>query len=243
MFSPSQYQEATSKLGEQPRILHLHASELEVKAQHLADEWYIPEPVAEVILELVSRINTTTEQLISMFEDALESIGAPWSMWENHHGWQSLRGSATGVAANVTPSTLGSVGSWTGAAATAYTQAIGPQSAAAARLGSIADKVQGLLASCAEGGALFYLGLLVEAVQLLFAYGVASAATATGVAAPGGLVVALGGSAAVLTAVVALVSALTNFAKGQADALSDLQNEAVDQSAFPFGHWPKAVNV
>ena len=35
----------------------------------------------------------------------------------------------------------------------------------------------------------------------------------------------------------------TDFAKGQADALSDLQNEAVDQSAFPFGHWPKAVNV
>ena len=156
---------------------------------------------------------------------------------------ESVRGSATGVAADVNLSTLGSEGTWTGAAATAYTRAIATQSAAAARLGSIADKVRGLMVSCAETGGAFYVVLLAQAVQAQCASVVAVAATDTGVGAPAGLVAGLGGSAAALTVVVALVTAMEKFAEGQADALAALQNEATDQTAFPFGHWPKAVNV
>jgi hypothetical protein len=243
MFSLSQYQEITAKLAENPHSIRLRQTELQVKAQRLADEWYIPEPVAETIIEIMNLINSSIDQTMATLELALDAVTAPWTMWEKHDGWQALRGTATGVAADVNLSTLGSTGSWTGAAAAAYTRAIPPQSAAAARLGSIAGKAQGVLAMTAITGLVFYAAVLAEVVQVSIALVTADAATDTGVGAPAGLLVALGGSAKCAATLSSLVAALLTFLGAQALALSDLQSEAAEMTAFPFGHWPQAVDV
>ncbi len=238
MFDATQYSQIsdriTGKLAEIPK----HQESVQAEVLRLANEWYIPSWLAESIVYLGEKLWELANWAINLLNEVIEGLGAPVMFWETAYKWESARGIFTGVAAELNPASLGSTGDWKGAAATAYTTAITPQSAAAARLGASSDKVSGALQACAVSGLAFYAGVLLLVAQFVMSQIAAAAATATGVAAPVGLLASLSSGAFTLGAIVALVGTLSALLGVQASQLSTIHGEAEDGTAFPGGHWP-----
>jgi hypothetical protein len=243
MFDPAQYQQTIDKISGKLQDIPKRASELEVRAQQLASEWYIPEPLAEFILYLSDQFVKLAKEVIDLVVEIMEGVEAPFWLYQHSYTWETIRGLATGVAADINPAELGSTADWKGTAATAYTQAITPQSAAAARLGALADKMSTNLSTCAAGGFAFYVAVLALLVAFASAQIAAAAATATGAGAPVGILGSLTSGSFTFGTMVTFVGAFATFTGIQAGNLNALHGEAVDGTAFPHGRWPQAVNI
>ena len=243
MFNPSQFHETVQRISSKiPDVQH-KASQIDIDSVRLANEWYIPEPIARLIIWLKDELIKLAEELMNMMTQVMEGIEAPITMWEDAYKWETVRGIASSVAADVNPSSLGSTGQWTGDAATAYTNAIGPQSTAAAQLATIADSTASSLQSCAEAGLAFYIAVALVVAQFIAAEITAAAADATGVGAPAGLAAGLGAAATAVGVLVALVAAMGTLIGTEASQASTLHGLAMDSTAFPSGRWPVAANV
>jgi hypothetical protein len=129
---------------------------------------------------------------------------------------------------------------WSGKARDAYLSAAGAQSAAAARIASIAGGTSVNLATCAGAGLIFYIVLSGVLVKLI-------AATVAAIAAFGSAVFSWAGAAIILeeagvntAIIVTALTTLAGFLGTQAAAMITMHGDAVDPTSFPEGVWPKA---
>lgn len=243
MFDPAQFQHTLDKISGKLEEIPRKASELELQSRQLANAWYIPLPVAEVIMWITDEFVKLADIVIQIMVEIMEGQYAPFELYSNSYDWETIRGILSGVAADINPADLGSTANWKGDAATAYTQAIGPQSSAAAQLASLADKMSSTLSTCAAGGFAFYLAALGLLVAFGAAQAAAAAADATGVGAPPGLLAAFADASGTVQALLAFFGAFSVFAGIQASNLNSLHGNAEDSTGFPHGRWPRAVNI
>jgi hypothetical protein len=171
---------------------------------------------------------------------ALRCAAAPVRLYLVADGWNDVRGQVTSVAGMLTPSRLG-VASWQGPAAEAYRRTIPAHAAAAARVGTMAERTQTALTWSAAAGCAFYAGLLVVVVQFAIAYEGVLAALGTVALSWVGVQLALGELALTAAEIGVLVGLLVAAITTQAIQLNNLSGEAADQSAFPGGHWPPST--
>jgi uncharacterized protein YukE len=128
--------------------------------------WYIPPPVKDAVKWLVEKIIHIAESVIHTIEQLLEGVAMPFYLFDYSWNWEDIKGTATGVASEITPEHV-TVKGWEGQAAAAYSSAIQPQSQAAAQLGAIASSTATSLLACAAAGLAFYVALGIIVFQLI----------------------------------------------------------------------------
>ncbi|MCX4746685.1 hypothetical protein OG455_14350 [Kitasatospora sp. NBC_01287] len=242
-FSPSQHEAVVDKLNSGLPKAQNNVAVVRRNAYSVSESLFLPPGAGDVIKHLADEVVKAFKWLLDEFVAVMEGVGAPLLFWENADQWQTIRGLASTVAGQTTPGVLGSTGDWTGDTATAYTKAIAPQSTAAASLASIADKTSQALVTCAGTGLAFYATIALLLVQFIGIQVAAAAADTTVVGAIPGLLVALGGTASTGSLMLAALVGIGALLGPQATQMVTLHGLAMDNGAFPGGHWPKATDV
>ncbi|MEY9936223.1 hypothetical protein [Streptacidiphilus sp. MAP5-3] len=241
MFNASQFDEVVQRVNQKTPEVARKASKIDEEVCRILNDLLLPPEVASIIIYAKNEIIKLAEEFLHIMHEVIEGIGAPIKMWQNSYSWETLRGVASGTAVDV--NALGSIGNWSGGAASAYSTAVGPQAGAAAQLASIADSVSSSLTTSAEAGAAFYLAVAASLVQFISAEASAVAGAATVVGTAPGLLAGLGGGAGALALLLGAVSLIVSFIATMATQMSTLHGLAVDSTAFPFGRWPVAANI
>ena len=203
-------------------------------ANNATNHWYVTPPVAEAIQWIAEQTVEVGTALLDWFLDLLKGATAPIVMFLDSWHWMDIKGTANGVATDVSAQNLVvDDADWSGKARDAYLAAAGAQATAAGRVGASLT-----LLACAGAGLAFYIVLAGVLAKLI-------AATVAALAAFGSAVFSWAGAAIVLeeagvntTVMITAVSTLAAFLGAQATAMITLHGDAVDPSSFPGATWP-----
>jgi hypothetical protein len=210
-------------------------------ARTAVNHWYVAPHVAEAVMWIARKTVEVGQAILNWFTDLLKGAVAPIYMFHDSWQWMDIRAEANLVGANLSEQNLAVDNSdWTGKARNAYVTALGAQSAAATRVGSIATGTSLNLLACAVAGSAFYVTLAAVLVKLV-------AASIAAVAALGSAVFSWAGAAIILeeagvnTAIIwTAIGTLTAFLTANVTAMVTLHGDAVDPTNFPNGVWPKS---
>lgn len=240
-FNPEQFQAIIDKLNSGLTTISTHATEMGPKVESAVNHWYVPDLVARGCIWIVNQVIKAVNWVIEKLVDVLKGAFAPVIMFYNAMQWQGedVRGKASGVASSTQKFNLTSPKYWEGAGATAYTNAVFPQSAAAAQVASSAGTVAGCLTACGVAGLAFYTAVGVFVAQLIPVLAASAAAAASVVALPAAGAAAAAEATLGPAVIGAAVLALLSVIGAEATTMSELTGESNDKSAFPKGgHWP-----
>ncbi|MPY58148.1 hypothetical protein [Streptomyces spongiae] len=241
-FNSAQYEAVTAKLSTGMQDLSGKLNQVGPKAESTANHWYVPDVVADALIWAANKLIDLGSWVLNKITELLEGVADPGAMFFYAMDWQShVRSPASSVAGDVAPEALVAPKHWSGDAATAYTTSVKGQPTAATQIETSADKIAAALNICAIAGLAFYVALGVILIKFI-------TATIAAIAALGSVVFSWAGAALIveeagvntaliITAVTTLVAVLG--AQGQQMAI--IEGEAVDNSAFPGGHWPDAL--
>jgi hypothetical protein len=241
MFSPAQYEALLNEIQGGLTTFDGNLDKIPPAAQRSTDHWYIPAEIKEAVRWIAHKSVEVGKELLNWFLDLLKGAVAPIYMFIDSWKWMDIRGSANGVSTNLTPQNLViDDSSWTGAARDAYENVVGVQSAAAARIGSIASSTSLNLLACAGAGLAFYIVLAGVLAKLIAATIAAITAFGTGAFSWAGAAIILEEAGVDTAVIVTAVSTLAAFLAAQAAAMVTMHGDAVDPSSFPNGVWPKS---
>ncbi|WP_168712312.1 hypothetical protein [Streptomyces sp. A1277] len=240
-FNPEQFQAIIDKLNAGLETISKFVTEIGPKVESAVNHWYIPDAVAQACVWVVDKIIKAVNWVIAKLVDIMMGSYAPAIVFYNSVTWQGeeIRGKASGVASSTQKFNLTAPKYWEGEGATAYTNAVFPQSAASAQVASSAGTVADCLAACGIAGFAFYAAVGIFLAQLIPALAASAAVVPTVVGIPAAGTVAAGeaalGPAVIGGAAVAVLAIITAESK----TFSELTGESTDKSAFPNGgHWP-----
>jgi hypothetical protein len=241
--SVAQYQAATRKLtsgvNEVPAKLNAFAD----AANAALGQWYIPGFVKDAIKWLAEKLIDLGEAIWHKIVELMEGIAAPVYMFDYAWRWESVKGTASGVASELSPETVDISQDWAGTAATAYATAITSQSEAAGQIGTLADKTATALTICAAAGVAFYIALGIIIFQFIAQLVIAIGAVGTIIFSWAGLAIVVEDAGVTSGMIIAAVTTLTALLAAQASQMVALHGAASDQTYFPGGAWPKATNL
>ncbi|WP_405898334.1 hypothetical protein OG242_13070 [Streptomyces sp. NBC_00727] len=240
-FNPEQFQAIIDKLNTGLTSITTHANEIGPKVESAVNHWYVPDAVARGCIWIAEQIIKAVNWVINKLVDILQGAFAPIIMFYNAMQWQGeeVRGKASGVASSTQKYNLTSPKYWEGEAATTYTNAVFPQSAAAAQVASSASTVAGCLAACGVAGLAFYTAVGVFVAQLIPVLAASAVAAASVVALPAAGAAAAAEATLGPAVIGGAVLALLTVIGAEATTMSQLTGESTDKSAFPNGgHWP-----
>ncbi|MEV0915826.1 hypothetical protein AB0I93_16400 [Streptomyces sp. NPDC049967] len=240
-FSPEQFQAIIDKLNAGLTTITTHTNEMGPRVESAVNHWYVPDVVARGCIWIVNKIVEGVTWIINKLVDLLQGAVAPVTMFYDALQWQGeeVRGKASGAASSTQKFNLTSLRYWEGEGATAYTNAIFPQSAASAQVASSSSTVAGCLTACGVAGLAFYTAVAVFVAQLIPVLAASAVAAASVVALPAAGAAAAAeatlGPAVIGGAVLAVLSVLG----AEGTTMAQLAGEGTDKSAFPNGgHWP-----
>ncbi|MFF7653396.1 hypothetical protein ACFZCY_26825 [Streptomyces sp. NPDC007983] len=243
-FSKTAFEELIEKIERNIRKLGEHNADFAKKGESAANKWYIPGPLARVIIaavnKLVKFINWVTKKLTDLFKGSF----APLTLHLDSLVWQdeTVRGKASSASSNTMKVNLLAPRKWEGDGADSYVGAIWGQSAAAGRVSTSAVSISDTLSSVANAGILFYAAMGAFLVQFIFAVIAAAGTAATGIGIPIAVVTAMGEGAAGWLVVGGALAALAKILSEASKALGDLKGDSVDDTGFPEdGHWPSGT--
>jgi hypothetical protein len=200
-----------------------------------------PAPVRHAIAWCADELVSLTAGALDTIVELLRGAVAPILFFDTAYRWETVRGTATGVAGTLDPAHLPATGAWSGEAAAAYARVVKPQGDAAARVGAVADKVALTLVAGATAGLTFYVAVGIILAKLIAAIVAALAAFGTAALSAAGIAIILEEAAVTPALLTAAVSALVAVLGTQAAQLVILHGEAADTAAFPGGSWPAAT--
>lgn len=240
-FSPAQYQAVVDKLSSGINtVSQQKLPELTSVTNDMLGKWYIPGFVKDAVKWLVEQIIHITETVLNKIVELLKGAAAPVYLFEYSWKWGDIKGAATSVAAELTPETVTPEG-WKGDAAKAYSDAVDPQSKAAAQIGTVSTATITSLTVCAAAGLAFYIALGIVIFQFITSLVAAIAAIGSLVFSWAGVGIVLGEVTVSSGAIIAAVTALVALLGAQASQMGVLHGQAEDSSAFPGGRWPVAT--
>ncbi|WP_250000232.1 hypothetical protein [Actinoplanes sp. M2I2] len=210
-------------------------------ANSATNHWYVPPPVAQGFKWIAEKTVEVGTAILNWFLDLLKGAVAPIFMFVDSWRWMDIKGKANGVSTDLTAQNLVVDDTdWSGTARDAYLAAAGAQSAAAARVGSIAGATSLNLLACAGAGLAFYIVLAGVLAKLIAALAVSIAGMSSGIFTAPGIALFLEEAGVNTAIVVTAVSTLAAFLGAQVTAMITLHGDAVDPTSFPNGVWPKA---
>ncbi|MGH3620916.1 MAG: hypothetical protein ACRDQ5_03885 [Sciscionella sp.] len=237
-FSEAQFQAVQDKINGGLRDLSGKIDQVRPAAEAGLDHWYIPGFVKDAVRWLVDKAVSLAKTIWDKIVEVLKGVTAPLYFFKYSFDWQDVRGLATGVAGQLKPEAMTASTKWKGSAADAYGKVIKPQGDAANKIGTIADKTSSALGICAAAGLAFYVAIGIILVKFIVAMVGIIAALGSVAFSWAGVVLAVEeagvNTGLIITAVTTLAAAL-GF---QAQQMSVLHGEAVDNSTFPGGTWP-----
>jgi hypothetical protein len=238
--SVAQYQAVADKVTSGAHTMQAKVPELTAATNDMLGKWYIPGFVKDAVKWIVEGIINIAEKVWNFILEVLKGIAAPVYIAQYAWGWEDVKGTASKVAGELTPGVVGCP-DWKGDTATKYTAAIGPQNTASAKVQGVADGTAIALMACFATALAFYI-----AIGVIIALFIAQLVAA--IIAVGSIIFSWAGlamvaedcavSGAMITA--AVVTVLTALG-AQVGSMITLHGQSVDNSAFPGGHWPKAV--
>ena len=242
-FSPGQYQAVVDKINSGLNTVSQEKlPDLTSATNSMLGTWYIPAPVKDAVKWLVDEIIHIAESVIHTIGQLLEGAVMPFYLFDYSWNWEDIKGTATGVASEITPQAV-AVKDWQGQAATAYSSAIQPQSQAAAQLGTIASSTVTSLLACAVAGLAFYVALGIIVYQLIASLIAAIAAVGSIIFSWAGLAMVVADAGVSTGMITAAVASLVALLGTEASQMVSLHGQAVDDTAFPGGRWPIAASM
>jgi hypothetical protein len=241
-FDEEQYRQAIQKIESGLVELDGKIQQIPGVANAAVSNALMPDFVRDAVIYLAKKIVDILSSVAQKIVELLKGAVAPIYMFKYAWDWQDIRGLAAGVVGNLRPEALSVGRHWHGPANDAYTKANKPQSDAAAKLGTIAERTATSLTVCAAAGLAFYVALGVIVVKFI-------AAAVTAIVALGSVVFSWAGLALIVEEagvntglIIAAVAALTALLGAQASQMAVLHGEAIDNSVFPGGQWPKSTS-
>ncbi|NJC68557.1 hypothetical protein HC031_02285 [Planosporangium thailandense] len=198
----------------------------------------LPAAVAAPILAATRRLVDLVRQAYDALTEILGSMGSPSTLWRHAAAWSdNVGGPVSGLASDADLDRVQADDSWTGEAADAYRNALGPQKAALAAVkATLADGIATALSETAKAIVVFW-GLLVAGLAALVTGIIgAIASSATIVGLPAGPFVAAGAAAAFLAC---FFAGGMNLRSAAADQNVRLRQRLDDDTSFRDGHWPR----
>ncbi|GGM68452.1 hypothetical protein GCM10012275_43690 [Longimycelium tulufanense] len=242
-FSEAQFQAAVDKINAGLRDLSSKIEQVRPAAEAAANQWYVPDVVKDAVLWLAEKAISLAKSVWNKIVEVLKGVAAPVWFFKYAFDWADVKGLATDVAGQLKPEAMTGTQRWHGEAAEAYRKHITPQGQAAARIGTLADKISIALGICATAGLAFYVSIGVILAKFIVAMvGIIASLGSVAFSWVGvGLAVE---EASVNTGfIIAAVSTLTAALGAQAQQLVALHSEAVDNNTFPGGTWPNPVTT
>lgn len=241
--SAAQYEAAASKLRSGVNQVPGKLNDFASATNSTLNKWYIPGFVKDAVKWLAEKLIHLAEDVWHKIVELMKGIAAPGYMIDYAWKWESVKGTASGVSSELSPEVVDVSQDWKGQAATAYANAISPQSTAAAQIGTIADKTATSLTVCAAAGIAFYVALGIIIFQLIASLVAAIIAVGSIIFSWAGLAMVVGDAGISTGLIIAAVTTLTACLATQASQMASLHGNAVDQTSFPGGNWPKAANL
>ncbi len=215
--------------------------QLPVVAEDALRHWYVPAALRDEVRWLVRQAVQSGQRISALIRELLTGAAAPIELLRFAWRWRDVQGRASAVAGALnTQNLVVDDSAWSGPARNAYLATALGQSAAALRLGVIADGTAGALTECVAAGAALYVTLAVIVTRLVVAAVAALAAFGTAVFCWAGaalIVEEAGISAATISTA---LSGLAVCLAGQARVMTALHGTVLDQTSFPSGEWPRA---
>src|SRR5262249_32379862 len=168
-FSEEQYRSAIEKIRSGLAELNGKIQQLPGAANAAVANPDIPAAVRNAVIWLTKKMVDILTSVVDKIGELLKGAAAPIYMFRDAYGWQDVRGLASGVVGNLRPEALRVNRYWQGAANDAYNRAVKPQSDAAAKVGTIAERASTSLNVCAAAGLAFYVALGVIVVKFIAA--------------------------------------------------------------------------
>lgn len=237
-FSEAQFEAVVQKLDTGMAELSGKIPQLLPAARAATDHLYVPDSVQDAIMWLAHKMVSLAQRIWDKITELMKGIAAPVLFFKDAFDWEDVKGLASGVAGELTPTALRAGRHWSGAAEEAYVAATAPQATAAARIATLADKVALSLGICAAAGLAFYVAIGVILVKFIAALVAAIAAFGSAVFSWAGAALVVEEAGVNTGLIIAAVTTLTALLGAQAQQLVALHGEAVDDSTFPGGHWP-----
>jgi uncharacterized protein YukE len=241
-FNEEQYRAAIAKIRNGLVELNAKVQQFPIAAAAAANNPSIPESVRQAIVAVARRASELFSAMINKIVELLAGAAAPIMFFRYAYQWQDVRGTAGGVVGTLRPDALAVSRYWRGEASDAYGRAIKPQSDAATKLVSIAERTATALNVCAAAGMAFYVAIGVIVVKLIIAAAAIIAAFGSVAFSWAGLLLIVEEAGVNTAAIIAAVASLTALLGAQASQMSVLHGEAVDTSTFPGGSWPRSAS-
>ncbi|MBU2664803.1 hypothetical protein KOI35_14975 [Actinoplanes bogorensis] len=240
MFSQAQYEAVIQEIDSGMTTFQAKLGEVVPTANAAMSSPFIPPPVAQGFKWIAEQTVKIGTEILEWFKDLLKGVAAPVYLFIDAWHWMEIKGVANGVSTDLSGAALVVDDSdWSGKARDAYLSVAGAHSAAAARVGSIANGTSVNLMVSATAGLAFYTTLAAVLAKLISALVVSIAAMGSGIFSGPGIALFLE-EAGVNTALIwGAVATLGTFLGSQATALITLHGEAVDPTSFPNGAWPR----
>jgi uncharacterized protein YukE len=240
-YSLAQYKAVTDKVSSGAEMFNSKIGDVTRAYNAALGSWWMPGFVKDAVRWLGEKIVEMSESLGRKILELLKGVAAPYYMFEYAYQWAGVRGTASTVAGELTLPVVGISQDWKGAGATAYSATVAPQASAAGEVATISSQTVTALTACAAAAAAFYVALGVIIFQAITVLTGAVIALGSLVLSWAGIAMALGELSISAGMVVAAVSTLTALLVAQASQMATLHGAAVDNTAFPGGHWPRAA--
>jgi hypothetical protein len=199
--------------------------------------------IVEQAKALLARITELGKQLLQWLgENVWPVIRGPFTLYETGTAWTTTAyKQTTDVSGQVDLQKIKVDDYWQGPAANAYLQSVGVQKAAvdgvAGTITTARETIQGLAMTLGALYVALVACLIAAAIQL--AGGSAAVASVLGI--PPGLMLWITGLLTAIGGVGAIYAGGKELVSGSAEKLAKLQAAMENGSAFDHGHWPKAT--
>ena len=233
-----QYEATVRRLDSGLAELSRLVDRLPAVAAAAAGRWYMTDAMAHSLIRLSGMLAGAGAHAVNQVRDLMKGAAAPILLISDIRTWGDVRGVATTFVGELQPAALSVDYYWKGGAAEAYKSVIPAHTAAAARIGVMADKTQTALGWSVSAALAFYAGILVVVIQLIVAFVGVLAILGTVVFSWAGLALALKEASVGYVEIAALTALLATAIGTQMVQMGTLHSEAADASAFPSGHWP-----
>jgi hypothetical protein len=211
----------------------------------------VPAPVQWMLNDIIDQAKKLLQKIWNLAKELCDWVAknvwpvikGPYTLYQAGNKWTTtVYHHVTDASGQLDTSKTSVEDYWVGPASTAYTQTVPVQKAAADKVGTMVSTTRETLQSLAFTLGSLYIaivaGLLVALVEVLGG----SAAVASVIGIPPGLMAIVTGLLTGIATVAGLYAIGKELIQGSAEKFAKLLELKNDSSAFDKGHWPKATS-
>lgn len=204
----------------------------------------LPPDVVDGVLDDLARLERSFADATAQLGELLSSGGDPAALRAAGTAWAGEIGGPAGrLAGLATLDATAADDHWSGAAATAYRNALPPQQAALTAIKTAGDEVDATLVDLGNAIMKFWINVALAFASLVAALLASAAGAATVVGAPLAVAACIASVGVFATALTGLINALTELTNDIHKRAHELDRRLENDTAFRGGAWPASTSV